>query len=80
MTIYSMTSILFDVNMYCRFFSISKLANWVTSDPMVHKGLKNRKFSIATHMLVDIMRLVLLRHTADGFIMFISLCIIFLLV
>ena len=39
-----MTNILFDVNMYCRLFSISKLVNWVISDPLVHKGVKNQKF------------------------------------
>ena len=48
-----MTNILFDVNMYCRFLSISKFVNWVISDPLVHKGFKNRKFSIVIHMLVD---------------------------
>ena len=48
-----MTSILFDVNMYCIFLSISKLVNWVISDPLVHKGFKNRKFSIVIYMLVD---------------------------
>ena len=60
-----MTSILFDVNMYCRFFSIlrlvnwvmsvfsiSRLVNWVTSDPLKHKGLKIWKFSHVVHMLV----------------------------
>ena len=36
-----MTSILFDVDMYCRFFSVSKLVNWVISDPPVQKSLKN---------------------------------------
>ena len=58
-----MTSILFDVNMYCRFFSISKLVNWVISDPLEYNCLKNRKFSPVIHMLVDfIMCLVLLRN------------------
>ena len=33
-----MASILFDVNMYCRFFSISKLVNWVISDALVHES------------------------------------------
>ena len=47
-----LTSILFDVNMNCRFCSISKLVNWVFSDPLVKNGLKNRKFSDAVHMLV----------------------------
>ena len=37
-----MTSILFDVNKYCRNFSISKLVSWVISDPMVNKGLNSR--------------------------------------
>ena len=32
-----MANILFDLNMYARFSSISKLVNWVISDPMVHK-------------------------------------------
>ena len=36
-----MTSILFDVNICCRFFSISKLVSWVISDPVVHNGLNN---------------------------------------
>ena len=36
-----MTSISFDVNMYCRFFSVSKLVNWVISDSPVQKSLKN---------------------------------------
>ena len=49
-----MTSILFDVNMYCRFFSMSKLVNWVINDPLVHNVLKNRKFSYVVHMLVDL--------------------------
>ena len=39
--------------MYCRFLSISKLVNWVISDPLGHKGFKNRKFSIVIYMLVD---------------------------
>ena len=38
-----MASILFDVIMYCRFFSISKLVNSVISEPMVDNGLKNQK-------------------------------------
>ena len=38
-----MASILFDVIMYCRFFSISKLVNCVISDPMVDNALKNQK-------------------------------------
>ena len=57
-----MTSILFDVNMYCRFFSASKLVNWVISDPLAHKGLKNLKFSLLIRMLVGFtMCLVLLK-------------------
>ena len=39
-----MTNILFDVNMYCRLFSTSKLVDWVISDPLVHKCVKNQKF------------------------------------
>ena len=35
--------VLFDVIMYCRFFSISKLVNSVISEPMVDNGLKNQK-------------------------------------
>ena len=73
-----MTSILFDVNMYCKFFPISKLVNWVISDPLVHKGLKNRKFSLVIRMLVVfIMCLVLLRSRAHGFPMFTNPCITF---
>ena len=40
-----MTSILFYVNIYRRFFSISKLVNWIISDHLVHKGLENQNFS-----------------------------------
>ena len=40
--------------MCCRFFSISKLVNWVISAPLVHKGLKNLKFSHIIHMLVGL--------------------------
>ena len=40
-----MTSILFDVNMYCRCLSISKLVNWVISDPLVHKDLIFTRYS-----------------------------------
>ena len=57
-----MTNILFDVNIYCRFFSISKLANWVISGLLVHKGLKNQKFSHVVHLLVGlILCLVLIK-------------------
>ena len=74
----SMTSILFDVNMYCTFFSILKLVNWVISDPLVHKGLKNQKFTLVIRMLVDfIMCLVLLRNRTHGFPMFTNPCITF---
>ena len=73
-----MTSILFDVNMYCKFFYISKLVNWVISDSLVRKGLKNRKFSLVIRMLVDfIMCLVLLRSRTRGFPMFTNPCITF---
>ena len=67
-----MTSILLDVNMYCRCFSISKLVNWVISDPLVHEGLKNwNSHAWVTHMLVDfIMCLVLLRNRTHDFPMF----------
>ena len=76
-----MTSILFQINMYCRFLSISRLVNWVISDRLVHKGLKNQKIVIVIDMLVDfIMRLVLLRNRTLGFLMFNSLCITFVLV
>ena len=45
-----MTSILFDVNMYCRFFSIPKLVNYITSDPLVHKGFEELNiFSHSSH-------------------------------
>ena len=72
-----MTSILFDANIYCRFFSISKLVNWVINGALVHKGLKNRKFSHIIHMLVGfIMCLVLLRNRTDGFPMFTNPCIL----
>ena len=73
-----MTSILFQINMYCRFLSISRLVNWVISDRLVHKGLKNQKIVIVIDMLVDfIMRLVLLRNRTLGVVMFNSLCITF---
>ena len=73
-----LTTILFDVNKHCRFFSISKLVNWIINDPLVHKGLKNQKLATVIHMLVDfIMRLVLLRNRTLGFLMFASLCITF---
>ena len=66
-----MTSILFDLNMYCRFFSVSELVNWIISDPLVHKGLKNRKISLSIYMFVDfIMCLVLLKNRTHGFPMF----------
>ena len=73
-----MTSILFDVNKYCRFFSVSKLVNWVISDSLVHNGLKNRKFSHVVHMLVGlIISLVLLKNKTHGLSMFIKPCITF---
>ena len=65
------TSILFDVNMYCRLFSISELVNWVISDPLVYKALKNGNVSLVIHMLVDfIMCLNLLRNRTHVFPMF----------
>ena len=68
-------TILFDVNMYCRFFSNIKLINWIISDPLVHKGFKNRKFSLVVHMLLDFfMCLVLLRGRTYGFPMFTNPC------
>ena len=51
---FGMTSILFDVNMYGTFFSISKLVHKVINDPLVYKGLKNPKFSQLVHMLKDL--------------------------
>ena len=65
-----MTGILFDMNMYCRFFSTSKLVNWNISDPLLHKSLKNQKLSLVIHMLVDFMCLVLKRNRTHGFPMF----------
>ena len=66
-----MTSSLFDMNMYCKFFSISKLINWVISDPLVYKDLKNSKFFHVVHMVVGlIMCLVLLKNRTHGFSMF----------
>ena len=66
-----MNRILFDVNMYSRFFSISILVNWVISDPLVRKDLKNPKFFNVVHMLVDwIMCLVLLKTITHCFSMF----------
>ena len=73
-----MTSILFDVNMYHNFFSIPKLENYFISDHLVHKGLKNRNFSLVIGMLVDfIMYLVLLRTRTHDFPMFTNPCITF---
>ena len=60
------------------FFFILKLVNWVISDPLVYKGLKNRKFSLVIHMLVDfIMCLVLLRNGTHGISMFTNPCTTF---
>ena len=68
-----MTSTLFDVNMYFRFFSISKFVNLVISDPLVHKVLKNRKLFHVDHVFVGlIMCLVLFKNRTNGFSMFIS--------
>ena len=69
-----MTCILFDVNIYCRYFSIPKLINWVIGDLLVHKGLKNRIFSHVVHMLVSlIMCLAFLKNRAQGFPMLLTL-------
>ena len=46
-----MTSILFDVNMYCRFFSISKLVNWVIIDLVVHKHIV--RLAIWHHLFLE---------------------------
>ena len=73
-----MTSISFDVNMYCRLFSISKLVNWVISDLLVHKSLKNPKIFHIVHMLVGlIMYLVLSKNRTHGFSIFTNPCITF---
>ena len=65
------TGISFDVNMYCRLFSISELVNRVISDPLVHKALKNGKLSLVIHMLVDfIMCLNLLTNRTHVFPLF----------
>ena len=50
---FRMTSILFDVNKYCR-FSMHRLVNWVIIYPLVHRDLKNLKVSCEVHMLVDL--------------------------
>ena len=71
-----MASISFDADMYCRFVSISKLINWVISDTLLHKGLKNQKFSLLIRVLVDfIMCLVLLKNRTHGFPTFTYPCI-----
>ena len=48
-----MTSILFDLNMYYRFSFISKLINWVISDPTVHKHCM-KSVQIRSFLLVRI--------------------------
>ena len=64
--------------MYFRLFSTSTLTNWIISDPLVHKDLKNRTFSYVFDMLVGlIMCLVLLRNRADGFFVFYNPCVTF---
>ena len=69
-----MTNILFDVNMYGRFFSISKLVNWVISDALLHEGLDSLKFSQALHMIVSlIMCLVLLKIEHKVFLSLLTL-------
>ena len=71
-----MATILFDADMYCRFVSISKLINWVTSDTLLHKGLKNQKFSLLIRVLVDlIMCLVFIKNRTHGFLTFTYPCI-----
>ena len=55
-----MTGILFDVNIYCIFFSICKLVNWVISYPLEHKDLKNLNFSHIFHMLIGLIRCLIL--------------------
>ena len=67
----TMTSISFDVKMYCRFSFKFKLANWVISDPLIHKGLKNWKLVDST------MGLFLLKKRKRGFPMFTNSCITF---
>ena len=63
-----MTSSLFDVNIYCRLFFISKLLNCVTSDPLLHSGFKIRKFSHVVQRLADlILYLVSLENRTHGF-------------
>ena len=72
------TNVLFHVNMYCRFFSISKFVNWVISDSLVHKDLNNGKFSHAVHMLLSlIICLVLLKNRKHGLSVFTNPCITF---
>ena len=39
----------FYMNIYGRFISLSILVSWIISDPLVHKGLKNGKFSHVVH-------------------------------
>ena len=69
-----MTSIIFDVNLYCEFFFVSKLVNWV----IVHKVWENQKFSHLVHMLVGlIMCLLMLENIRHGFSIFTSSCITF---
>ena len=69
-----MTSILFDKNIYCRFFSISRLVNWVISDPLVHKGLKKQKSSHIVHILVGlIIGLLLLKKEHMVFLCLLTL-------
>ena len=71
-------SILFGVNMCCSYFFTSRLVNWVINDPLVHKSLKNPKFSQVIHMLVGvIMCLVLLKNRTHDFPMFTNPCITF---
>ena len=69
------TKILFVVNIYCRFFSISRIVNWVISNPLIYNGFKNRKFSHVVHLHVGlIMCLVLFKNRTHGFSMFPNPC------
>ena len=68
-----MIRILFDVNKYCRFFSISKLVNCFTSDSLVKvKKIKD--------WIGFIICLVLLKNGTHGFSIFLSLYIMYILV
>ena len=73
-----MASILFDVNTYWRFFSISKLVNWVINDPLIHKDLKNQILSNVVHMLLGLfMWLIFFKNRTHGFSIFFNSSITF---